>query len=86
MPKYRGDLIKHVCDTLGCDREFAEDAVAATLRGITDLTADGDLLVLKGFGTFSLRHRKGSMTRNPRDGRPMWIDPTTRLGFKAVKN
>src|SRR3546814_2227156 len=64
MPKYRGHLIDHVVDTLGCEREFAEDAVHAVERGVTELTAGDEQLLLKGFGTFSLRHRRPSTTRS----------------------
>lgn len=86
MAKYKGDLIKHTAETLGCEREVAQDAVDAVLRGIRDLTADGDMLILKGFGTFGLRYRKASVTTNPRTGEPMRIGATKRLGFRAAKN
>lgn len=83
MPKYRGDLIDHVVGTLGCEREFAHDAVHAVERGMKDLTADGEQLILKGFGTFSLRERRASVTKNPRTGAPINVPATVRLGFKG---
>src|SRR3546814_3706997 len=83
MPKYRGHLIDHVVDTLGCEREFAEDAVHAVERGVTELTAGDEQLILKGFGTFSLRHRRPSTTLNPRTRERIAVPASTRLGFKG---
>src|SRR3546814_6313696 len=83
MPKYRGHLIDHVVDTLGCEREFAEDAVHAVERGVTELTAGDEQLILKGFGTFSLRHRRPSTTLNPRTRERIAVPASTRLGFKS---
>lgn len=83
MPKFRKDLIDHVVGTLGCEREFADDAVHAVERGIKDLTADDEQLILRGFGTFSLRHRRPSSTINPQNGERVYVHATTRLGFKG---
>ena len=83
MPKYRGDLIDHVVGTLGCEREFAEDAVHAFERGVTELTADDEQLILKGFGTFSLRHRRPSTTIHPQSRNRVHVPASTRLGFKG---
>ena len=82
---FRGDLINHVVGTLGCEREFAEDAVHAVERGITELSTSSDMLILKGFGTFSMRYRKPSVTRNPRTGAEMEVPASLRLGFKGAK-
>ena len=83
MPKFRKDLIDHVAGTLGCEREFADDAVHAVERGIKDLTADDEQLILRGFGTFSLRHRRPSSTIHPKTSERIHVRATTRLGFKG---
>lgn len=82
---YRGDLIDHVADTLGCDRQFAEDAVFAVERGIREIATARDMLILKEFGTFSMRYRRPSTTRNPHTGERVHVPASVRLGFKGSK-
>ena len=37
-----------------------------------------------GFGTFTVRKRKGRMGRNPRTGAPIKIAPSKTVGFKPA--
>jgi len=85
MSNYRGDLVDRVSQAFDGDRVLAEAAVDEVLRQIRALTTIDDMLILKGFGTFSMRHRRESTTRNPRTGAPMTVPASTRLHFKASK-
>lgn len=84
MRKFRGDLVDHVVGTLGCEREFAVDAVHAVERGIREIAAENEMLVLRGFGTFKISHRKASYTNNPNTGERMHVPASSRLGFKGA--
>jgi DNA-binding protein HU-beta len=78
-------LIAAVAAELNIGPASAGLAVNTVLGKIVNLTASGDMLILPGFGTFMLRHRRASETRNPRTGEPMPVPASTRLGFKASK-
>lgn len=56
----------------------ATDAIAAELRG-------GGRLILPGFGTFSVGHRKARTGRNPQTGQRITIPATRAPKFKAGK-
>lgn len=69
------------------DTAIAEDAVKAVLRGIVRLVEEDEdrTLILKGFGTFKMRDRKASTTRNPRSGELMEVPASTRIHFKQAR-
>lgn len=62
-----------------------ELVVNAILDEITDALANGDRVELRGFGAFSVRHRKARQGRNPRTGDKVAVDEKAVPFFKSGK-
>jgi len=63
----------------------AREVLDAVLSTITHLTADGDSVMIRGFGTFKLKTTKARVGRNPQTNEPLNIPAKTKLTFKASK-
>ena len=62
-----------------------EKIVNIILTTIVDGMARGDRVELRGFGTFSVRFRKGGARRNPRTGAPVTVEGKAFPYFRAGK-
>ena len=62
-----------------------ENIVAAILDEITDALAKGDRVELRGFGAFSVKHRKARKGRNPRTGESVEVEAKSVPFFKTGK-
>ena len=79
----KADLVSAICDEVGgfTKKEAAviTDIVFDTMK---DALSEGDHLKLSGFGTFSVKHKKPRIGRNPRSGEEMMISARRVLSFK----
>jgi DNA-binding protein HU-beta len=78
------DLIDAVAEATGLSKRSASDAVDAVLTNIIDGIRAEKRLSLSGFGTFTVRTRKGRLGRNPRTGEEIEIAPSMTVGFKPA--
>ena len=78
------DLAAAVATKLDISKVQAEAVVVAVIEGISDITAAGDRLALRGFGSFVNKTSKQRSGRNPQTGEPIIIMPKTKLTFKAA--
>jgi len=62
-----------------------ESILSAILDAIAAALARGDRVELRGFGVFSVRHRKARMGRHPRTGVHVQLDERRFPFFKASK-
>lgn len=62
-----------------------DNIVNAVLDEITDALAAGDRVELRGFGTFSVRHRPARSGRNPRTGEAVFVEEKWVPFFKTGK-
>lgn len=62
-----------------------ENIVNAVLDEITDALSDGNRVELRGFGTFSVKHRPPRSGRNPRTGGPVSVEEKWVPFFKTGK-
>lgn len=62
-----------------------EMIVNAILEEITTALASGDRVELRGFGAFSVRHRRARQGRNPRTGDKVSVDEKAVPFFKSGK-
>ena len=60
-------------------------AIDGTLRVIKEALAKGDVVVIRGFGTFSPIEIKGRTARNFQTGKPMTIPAHTSAKLRASK-
>ncbi len=86
MPKVtKEDIIESVAGTCGCSKAVAGEAVNGLLDTIANSLKAGKDVVLTGFGTFSVSHRKARMGRNPQTGASLKIAAKDVPKFKAGK-
>jgi DNA-binding protein HU-beta len=77
-------LIKAVAARLDETEATAAKAVDAVLGGIA-MWAASNKLIIRGFGTFEVKHKPAGTARNPRTGVPVEVAARSVLTFKAAK-
>lgn len=64
----KSELVYEVTNRLDVTRKEAEDVIDCFLDLIAENLANGDKVVLSGFGTFEIRNRVSRSGVNPRTG------------------
>ncbi len=77
------DLVNAIHETTGLSKAKAKEALDAMIESTTDALKKGDKVVLIGFGTFSVRLKKGGQVRNPRTGEMIEVKDKNVVKFKA---
>lgn len=79
----RADLLQVVyVNGPGLSRVEAKDIVEAVLETMCSTLAAGEIVKLRGFGTFNLRSKRPRVGRNPKTGREYPITARKVLTFK----
>lgn len=78
------DLIKTVAHEVDSTEAQATKAVEAVLAGIAELST-GQKLIIRGFGTFEVKHKPARTARNVRTGLPVEVPARSVLTFKAAR-
>jgi integration host factor subunit beta len=65
---------------------LVERAINNILKQMTDGLEKGNNIEIRGFGTFSLRLRKGQIGRNPKTGESVYIEKRHVIHFKTAKD
>ncbi|HET6205045.1 MAG TPA: HU family DNA-binding protein [Planctomycetota bacterium] len=81
----KSQLVDVVAKDIGTSRVKAEIVVGTVLAGIAKGLKRDRGVSLVGFGTFSVRHRKGRMGRNPKTGEPIRIQASRTVSFRASR-
>ncbi|MEC9484790.1 MAG: HU family DNA-binding protein [Candidatus Izemoplasma sp.] len=79
------ELIAKVAEVSGLTKKDSELALNTTLDVIKDSLVSGEKVVLTGFGTFEVRHRKARVGHNPRTNEKIQIPAQKSPAFKAGK-
>ncbi len=77
------EFVEAVANKAGITKTDAHKTVQAVLDVITEALAEGDRVVLTGFGTFAVREAKARNGVNPRTKEKIVIPATKRPGFSA---
>jgi DNA-binding protein HU-beta len=80
------DFIARVAEQTGVSKKIARQVIEAALDLISDRLADGEKVVLTGFGTFEMRTRRERRGVNPQTRKPMTIAASKTPGFSASNN
>jgi integration host factor subunit beta len=65
----KSDLIDSIYDSTGINRQDIKTVIDLTMKNVKNAIVSGNVVELRGFGTFEVRTRKGrSRARNPRTG------------------
>jgi nucleoid DNA-binding protein len=62
------------------------DVVQDVLNAIVEITKSGEDVNIKGFGTFSKKHKEARNGRNPQTGAAIQIEAKDVFSFKASKS
>ncbi|HKM27073.1 MAG TPA: HU family DNA-binding protein [Thiopseudomonas sp.] len=81
----KSELIDKVAASADIPKAVAGRALDAVIESITGALAEGDSVVLVGFGTFAVKDRAARTGRNPQTGNPIEIAAAKIPGFKAGK-
>lgn len=76
----KSDLIEEVARVSGLGPEVSERVVTAVFDRITEALGQGELVDLRGLGTFGVRRRAARVGRNPRTGAPVAV-PERKVPF-----
>ena len=79
------ELIDHVADAAGVEKQTAKKAVEAVLAGIVDAAKKGEEVSLPGFGKFKVKDSPARKGRNPGTGETIEIAASRKLGFTPAK-
>ena len=79
----KSEIVAAIADGLEVTRKDAERAVDTVFKMIGEALADGDKVVISGFGTFEVRTRVAREGRNPRTGETVKIPARTAVTIKA---
>lgn len=80
------DLVIKISNETGLTQQDVFDVVQKTLDSITDSLANGDSVVMRNFGAFSVKETKAKVGRNPKDpGKDVVIPARAVVKFKPGK-
>lgn len=81
----KSELVYEVTNRLDVTRKEVEDVIDCFLDLIAENLANGDKVVLSGFGTFEIRNRVSRSGVNPRTGERIDIPCQKTPAFKVGK-
>ena len=84
-PLTKIDIINHVSDDTGLSKVKAEEAVDAIIDAVRESLARGEPVILRRFGSFSVRRKNARVGRNPKTGLEAPISARRVVSFKAGK-
>lgn len=85
MTVSKGDLIQKLAETCGLTDKDATNGVDAILSMITATASAGHKVIIRGFGTFEVKHKPARTARNMHTGLPVEVPARDVLTFKAAK-
>ena len=81
------DLVDAVSDKMdGYLKKDVGQAIDIMLDSIAIALEEERRVEIRGFGSFSIRHRKARSTKNPRTGKIMHIPPRKTIHFTMSKS
>jgi integration host factor subunit beta len=82
----KSDLIKKISEnTDSLNEEDLEQTVNIILKLISNSLNNGDRVEIRNFGTFSVRSRDQRVSRNPKTGTSVLVEPKNHPYFRASK-
>lgn len=78
----RADLTEAVYQEVGLSRNESAQLVESVLEEISACLTTGESVKVSSFGSFSVRHKRARMGRNPKTGEEVPIKPRRVLVFR----
>ncbi len=77
----KGELVKAIADASDLNHADAETGLNAFIEAVQTAVADGQKVILPGFGTFAPSARQARTGMNPQTREPMQIAASTSVKF-----
>ena len=81
----KAELVQRIAEELGCTTTKAEAAVEAMLSTMKAALQQGEPIILRHFGTLTVRAKRARMGRNPKTGAAAAIPARRVVQFTAGK-
>ncbi len=82
----RSDLINALKDKVAISRKDAGKVVDTFFDALKETLANGDRIEIRGFGSFSVKHYKPYVGRNPKTGAQIHVTSKKLPFFKVGKD
>ncbi len=83
----KSDLIKKISDRKDhLNEDDSDQTVNLILNLISKSLSNGDRVEIRNFGTFSIRSREQRISRNPKTGTSVLVNPKHHPYFRASKH
>lgn len=82
----KSDLAGAVANKVGISQAQAQEVVESVFAAIQQALVEGDRVEVRGFGSFTTKHRAARTARNPKTGQPVEVPARRACAFKASKN
>ncbi len=81
----RGIIDELLARRPGISSRDSETIVSAMFDAMTQELAGGERIEIRGFGSFSVKHRRARQGRNPKTGAPVEVEAKRIAFFRAGK-
>ena len=78
----KAHIVEAVAEAIGFTRKKSIETVETLLELIKQSLASGDVVLISGFGKFSVKQKAKRKGRNPATGKDMILDPRKVVTFK----
>ena len=78
----KADMIDAICEEIGFSKRESAKIVENMLDIIKERLENGENVMLSGFGSFNIQHKRARVGRNPQTGEDITISARRVLSFK----
>lgn len=79
------DIVNKVMEGMNLQKPKAEEVVELIIKRVKEKLANGEPIILRRFGSFSVRNKKTRIGRNPKTGKEVEITARRVVRFKSGK-
>lgn len=83
MTLTKADIVDHIQDHLGFPKNRSAELVETLLRTVKQNLADGEDLLISGFGKFCVKEKSRRRGRNPANGQDLLLNERRVVTFKC---
>ena len=80
------DIVDNVANATGLTKVEVEAVLNESFGEIIRALSNNEKIELRGFGTFSVKHRLPKKARNPKTGEKVIVDEKKSISFKMSKD
>jgi len=79
------DIVDNVAKATGLTKVEVEAVLNESFSQIIKALSNNEKIELRGFGTFSVKHRLPKKARNPKTGKLIYVPEKNKVRFRASK-